>query len=134
MSWSAQAELGLKIPGETGVRQRWRQQQLERERQKCKRSPGLPWAAKITNLEQSADPTHLPIYLTNDVMLFIGKDPLNCCVIGFHGSPPLPRRTRRTKSARLLRVGGAALAPPPPPHQPRCSASYGAPARRSLAA
>ena len=76
MSWSAQAELGLKIPGETGVRQQWRQQQLERERQKCKRSPGLPWAAKITNLEQSADPTHLPIYLTNDVMLFIGRPPL----------------------------------------------------------
>jgi len=44
------------------------------------------WAAKITNLEQSADPTHLPIYLTNNVLLHIGKDIFNCCVIGFHGT------------------------------------------------
>lgn len=44
------------------------------------------WAAKITNLEQSADPTHLPIYLTNSVLLHIGKDIFNCCVIGFHGT------------------------------------------------
>jgi len=32
------------------------------------------------------DPTHLPIYLTSDVLLFLAKDPLNCCVIGFHGA------------------------------------------------
>src|SRR5215475_12077688 len=32
------------------------------------------------------DPTHLPVYLTNNVMLFIGTDPTNCCVIGFHGA------------------------------------------------
>jgi hypothetical protein len=44
------------------------------------------WAAKINNLEQSADPTHLPIYLTNNVLLHIGKDIFNCCVIGFHGT------------------------------------------------
>jgi len=44
------------------------------------------WAAKITNLEQSADPTHLPVYLTNNVLLHIGKDVTNCCVIGFHGT------------------------------------------------
>jgi len=44
------------------------------------------WAAKITNLEQSADPTHLPIYLTNNVLLHIGKGIFNCCVIGFHGT------------------------------------------------
>jgi hypothetical protein len=44
------------------------------------------WSAQINNLEQSADPTHLPIYLTNNVFLHIGKDINNCCVIGYHGT------------------------------------------------
>jgi hypothetical protein len=44
------------------------------------------WAAQIKNLETRADPTHLPIYLTNAVLLHIGKDVTNCCVIGFHGT------------------------------------------------
>ncbi|HZK72512.1 MAG TPA: hypothetical protein VFD88_00740, partial [Clostridia bacterium] len=44
------------------------------------------WSAQIQNLEASADPTHLPIYLTDSVLLHIGKDVLNCCVIGFHGT------------------------------------------------
>jgi len=44
------------------------------------------WAAQIQNLETQADPTHLPIYLTNNVLLHIGKNVLNCCVIGFHGT------------------------------------------------
>jgi hypothetical protein len=44
------------------------------------------WAAKITYLEEPADPTHLPVYLTNNVLLRIGKDIFNCCVIGFHGT------------------------------------------------
>jgi hypothetical protein len=44
------------------------------------------WAAQIRNLETKADPTHLPIYLTDSVLLHIGQDPLNCCVIGFHGA------------------------------------------------
>jgi hypothetical protein len=44
------------------------------------------WASKIQNLESKADPTHLPVYLTNDVLLHIGPDITNCCVIGFHGS------------------------------------------------
>jgi len=44
------------------------------------------WASQIKNLESSADPTHLPIYLTENVLLHIGKDVLNCCVIGFHGA------------------------------------------------
>lgn len=44
------------------------------------------WASHINNLEQSADATHLPIYLTNNVLLHIGKDVTNCCVIGFHGT------------------------------------------------
>jgi hypothetical protein len=44
------------------------------------------WAAKIQNLTTSADPTHLPIYLTDNVLLHIGQDVGNCCVIGFHGT------------------------------------------------
>ncbi len=44
------------------------------------------WAAKIQNLESKAEATHLPIYLTNNVLLHIGKDIFNCCVIGFHGT------------------------------------------------
>src|SRR5436190_1002924 len=44
------------------------------------------WASQIKNLESSADPTHLPVYLTDDVLLHIGKDVFNCCVIGFHGT------------------------------------------------
>jgi len=44
------------------------------------------WAAQIQQLETSADPTHLPLYLTNNVLLHIGQDIFNCCVIGFHGT------------------------------------------------
>ena len=44
------------------------------------------WSAQIQNLETTADPTHLPIYLTNNVLLHIGKNVFNCCVIGFHGT------------------------------------------------
>jgi hypothetical protein len=44
------------------------------------------WASQIKNLENSADPTHLPIYLTNNVLLHIGSNVFNCCVIGFHGA------------------------------------------------
>ena len=44
------------------------------------------WAAQIKNLESSADPTHLPVYLTDDVLLHIGPNIFNCCVIGFHGT------------------------------------------------
>jgi hypothetical protein len=47
------------------------------------------WATRIQNLDNSlgyTDPTHLPIYLTNDVLNFIGTNVLNCCVIGFHGA------------------------------------------------
>jgi hypothetical protein len=41
------------------------------------------WATRIQNLNSSlgyADPTHLPLY--NDVLNFVGNNPLNCCVIG----------------------------------------------------
>jgi hypothetical protein len=47
------------------------------------------WAARIQNLDNSLgynDPTHLPIYLTNNVMLHTGTNPANCCIIGFHGA------------------------------------------------
>jgi hypothetical protein len=44
------------------------------------------WSAQIKNLETTADPTHLPIYLTDSVLLHIGKDVTNCCVIGYHGT------------------------------------------------
>jgi hypothetical protein len=44
------------------------------------------WASHINNLEQSADATHLPVYLTNNVLLHIGQNVFNCCVIGFHGT------------------------------------------------
>jgi hypothetical protein len=47
------------------------------------------WSAQIKNLETKADPTHLPIYLTKDVLLFEGKDVFNCCVIGYHGTNPV---------------------------------------------
>jgi hypothetical protein len=44
------------------------------------------WSAQIKNLETKADPTHLAIYLTDSVLLFEGKNVLNCCVIGYHGT------------------------------------------------
>jgi hypothetical protein len=44
------------------------------------------WSSQIQNLNTSADPTHLPLYLTSNVLLFIGKDIFNCCVIGYHGT------------------------------------------------
>jgi len=47
------------------------------------------WSSQIKNLETQADPTHLPLYLTNNIMLFEGKDPNNCCVIGYHGTMPV---------------------------------------------
>jgi hypothetical protein len=44
------------------------------------------WGSQIKNLTTTADPTHLPLYLTSDVLLHIGPDVFNCCVIGFHGA------------------------------------------------
>ena len=41
------------------------------------------WSSHINNLEQSADPTHLPIYLSNDVLL---TQKGACCTIGYHGT------------------------------------------------
>ena len=43
------------------------------------------WGLQIQKLMQSADPTHLPLYLTSDVLLYSG-DIFNCCTIGCHGA------------------------------------------------
>lgn len=54
------------------------------------------WSTQIQNLTNSlgyVDPTHLPLFLTNDVLNFIGTNPGNCCVIGFHGAGPAPSHT-----------------------------------------
>ena len=51
------------------------------------------WATQIQNLDTSlgyVDPTHLPLYLTDNILLHIGLDPTNCCIIGFHGAGPVP--------------------------------------------
>jgi hypothetical protein len=51
------------------------------------------WATRIQSLDNSlgyVDPTHLPLYLTDKILLHIGQDPLNCCIIGFHGAGPVP--------------------------------------------
>lgn len=44
------------------------------------------WSAQIENLETKADPTHLALYLSNNVMLYTGNVVTNCCVIGYHGT------------------------------------------------
>ena len=44
------------------------------------------WSSHINNLEQGADATHLPVYLSNNVLLHIGSDIFNCCVLGYHGT------------------------------------------------
>ena len=54
------------------------------------------WATRIMNLLGSlpyTSPTHLPLVLTSDVLLFEGTDVTNCCVIGFHGAGPVPSHT-----------------------------------------
>ncbi len=44
------------------------------------------WSSHINNLEQSADATHLPVYLTNNVLLYTNNNIGNCCVLGYHGT------------------------------------------------
>jgi hypothetical protein len=44
----------------------------------------------IINSTSDIDPTHLPIFVTDNVMLYTGKVPTNCCVIGFHGASKVP--------------------------------------------
>jgi hypothetical protein len=50
------------------------------------------WVTRIQNLISRADATHLPIYLTNQVFLYSGRNPANCCIIGFHGAGLVPGR------------------------------------------
>lgn len=50
------------------------------------------WSDKLQSLNASlsyVDPTHLPVYLTNNVMLY-QSTPSNCCIIGFHSAGELP--------------------------------------------
>jgi hypothetical protein len=44
------------------------------------------WSSQIKNLETKADPTHLPLYLTDNIFLYLSNIPGNCCVIGYHGT------------------------------------------------
>ena len=48
------------------------------------------WTTQIDSLEQQADATHLALYLTNDVLLYMGRNE-TCCVIGFHGTRAVGR-------------------------------------------
>jgi len=46
------------------------------------------FASKMNNLINSLhiDPATLPIFVTNNVYLYLGNDFTNCCVLGFHGA------------------------------------------------
>jgi hypothetical protein len=44
------------------------------------------WSSQINNLRNQADPTHLAMFLTDNVLLYDGNNPSNCCVIGYHGT------------------------------------------------
>jgi hypothetical protein len=46
------------------------------------------FSSQMNNLINSlhVDPGTLPIFLTNNVYLYEGNDPSNCCVLGFHGA------------------------------------------------
>jgi hypothetical protein len=44
------------------------------------------WSSQIQNLNTKGDPTHLPLYLTNNVFLYTGNNAANCCILGYHGT------------------------------------------------
>ncbi len=49
----------------------------------------ITWfASQMNNLINSLqiDPAMLPVFVTNNVYLYLGNDPQNCCVLGFHGA------------------------------------------------
>jgi hypothetical protein len=55
------------------------------------------WSTRIQNLISSldyVDPTHLVVFATHDLVNFVGTDPTNCCVIGFHGAGPVPSHVK----------------------------------------
>jgi hypothetical protein len=62
------------------------------------------WAAQIKNLSTKANPTHLPIYLTDDVLLYQYKDIFNCCIIGFHGTSAVGNGAGSTNSQGNAKV------------------------------
>ncbi len=68
------------------------------------------WSSQIKNLTTKADPTHLPIYLTSDVLLHIGPDIFNCCVIGFHGASAL--NTGSNGNAKVITYAWASYMSP----------------------
>ena len=44
------------------------------------------WSSQINNLETTADPTHLPLYLSEDVLLYSNNDLSTLGIIGYHGT------------------------------------------------
>jgi len=44
------------------------------------------WSAQLSNLIAKSDATHLSLFLTDSVLLYLAKIPQNCCVIGYHGT------------------------------------------------
>jgi hypothetical protein len=51
------------------------------------------FASQLNNIITSTayiDPTHLPIFVTDEVMLYQGSNVFNCCIIGFHGASKVP--------------------------------------------
>lgn len=51
------------------------------------------WATQLQTLNAKlsyTDPTHLPFYLTDNLLLFSGNNPLNTGTIGFHGAGTVP--------------------------------------------
>jgi hypothetical protein len=47
------------------------------------------WSSRIKSLETKADPTHLAIFLTNQVYLYDDNEPTHCCAVGYHGTNPV---------------------------------------------
>jgi hypothetical protein len=68
------------------------------------------WASQMHNLETKANPTHLPIYLTKDVLLHIGPNIFNCCVIGFHGA--MTQNTKTQGNAKIVTFAWATYLSP----------------------
>jgi hypothetical protein len=68
------------------------------------------WASQMHNLETKANPTHLPIYLTHDVLLHIGPNIFNCCVIGFHGA--MTQNTKTQGNAKIVTFAWATYLSP----------------------
>jgi hypothetical protein len=47
------------------------------------------WSSQLQNIMTSTsfiDPTHLVLFLTDNIVLYEGQDLNNCCIIGYHGA------------------------------------------------